>query len=68
MKFGNYINDPKRIQAKFNCKCAETGKSISKGEWCVYYPSSKQVFHIDSDQARRFEMESFDNDTLNANY
>lgn len=68
MKFGTYHNDPRRIQAKFDSKCAESGREIRKGDWCIYYPSSKQVFHIDSDQARQFESESFDNDVLNCNY
>ena len=51
---GYYNNDPRVIQAKFNTSCAETGKPIKKGQECVYYPSSKQCFSLDSKQAQEF--------------
>ena len=44
-------NDPKEIIAKFNSKCAETGKVIRKGELCVYYPLAKKVYSVDSKTA-----------------
>lgn len=34
----------KFIQAKFNSKCAETGKTIRKGERIFYAFDSKQAF------------------------
>lgn len=50
----SYSNDPREIEAKFNGICAETGKEIKKGDLCVYYPSSKKVYHTDSKQAAEF--------------
>lgn len=55
-----YRNDPRIIKAKFNSTCAESGKAIKKGEDCVYYPSSRQVFHMESEQARRFQSDQHD--------
>jgi len=49
-----YKNDPREIRAKYNSKCKETGKEIKQGDWCVYYPSDKSIFHIDSKQAYEF--------------
>ena len=39
---------------RFNSTCSETGKEINKGDVCIYYPSSKEVFHVDSKQAEEF--------------
>lgn len=50
----NYSGDPKEITAKFDSICAETGKQIKRGERCIYYPRSKEVFTLDSDQAQEF--------------
>lgn len=61
-------NDPKELIARFNCRCAETGKEIKKGDLCVYYPSSQSVFHIDSKQARSYRDWRFDCEWLNCNY
>lgn len=47
-------NDPREIRAKYDGKCAETGKPIKAGEWCIYYPTSRQVFHPDSKQATEY--------------
>lgn len=44
-------NDPRVITAKFTCKCAETGTMILKGKECLFYPSTKSVYSIDSKQA-----------------
>lgn len=49
-----YNNNPREITAKFNSKCAETGKEIIKGEICIFFPSDKQVFHTDSKQAYNY--------------
>jgi hypothetical protein len=46
-----YQNDPRVINAKFNCTCAETGSAIKKGAECIYYPSSKSVFSMNTRQA-----------------
>ena len=43
--------DPRQIIARFDSKCAETGKAIKKGEPCIYYPIGKKVFCLDSKQA-----------------
>jgi hypothetical protein len=51
---GYFNNDPRVIRARFNTLCAETGKPIKKGQECVYYPSSKQCFSLDSKQAQEF--------------
>lgn len=49
-----YNNDPRTIIARFDSICAETGKAIKKGETCIYYPTSKDVFHVDSEQAQEY--------------
>ena len=47
----NYQNqDPRIIVARFNSQCHETGKSISKGQECLYYPNGRKVFSLDSEQ------------------
>ena len=63
-----YSQDPKEITARFNSKCAETGKAINKGDPCIYYPLSKKVFHIDSKQADEYRSYMFDLNCLDANY
>ncbi len=49
-----YDNDPRLIDAKYDTKCSETGEPIKKGEQCVYYPSSKSCFSMNSKQAKEF--------------
>ncbi len=61
-------NDPRQIKAKFNCKCKETNKEIKKGEPCIYYPSEKAVYHIDSKQAEEYRNWKMDIDVLGCNY
>jgi hypothetical protein len=39
----------KMINAKFRSKCAETGKTIYKGDICFYDYQYKQVFHPSAD-------------------
>jgi hypothetical protein len=63
-----FSNDPRTITAKFDSQCAQTGKKISKGDPCVYYPADKKVYHINSPQAQEFREWKFDIDVLNANY
>ena len=49
-----YNNDPREITARFNGKCQETGKTIKKGEKCLYYPIGKKVYALDSKQAYEY--------------
>jgi hypothetical protein len=49
-----YNNDPKTITAKYESKCAETGKTIKAGDTCIYYPTSKSVYHVESNQAQEY--------------
>jgi hypothetical protein len=42
----------KMINAKFRSKCAETGKTIYKGDICFYDYQYKQVFHPSADIVR----------------
>lgn len=46
--------DPFEMTAKYAGKCAETGQPIAKGDTCIYYPSSKSVYHKDSKTAKDF--------------
>lgn len=57
--------DPKVITARYNSKCAQTGRTIEKGTKCVYYPVHKQVFHVESPQAVEFRKWKQDVSLLN---
>lgn len=35
----------KQMSAKFNSKCAETGKALRKGDVIYYDPSTKKAYH-----------------------
>ena len=48
------ICDPREITAMFDSICEETGKKIPKGAKCIYYPTSKKVYSLDSKQASEF--------------
>jgi hypothetical protein len=37
------------ITAKFDSKCAETGRPIKKGDACVYDPQTKKITKISID-------------------
>lgn len=63
-----YNNDPRQITARFNSFCAETGNEIKKGEQCIYYPASRQVFTLDSKQAQSFREQQFDAEVLGYSY
>jgi hypothetical protein len=39
---------PTWIKAKYASHCAETGAAINAGDECLYYPSEKKVYHVDS--------------------
>ncbi len=49
-----YRNDPQEIKARFDSVCAETGKEIKRGDLCIYYPSSKKVYHPESKQGEEY--------------
>ena len=59
-RYSNHNRDPREITARFDSVCAETGEPIKKGESCIYYPTSKQVFSMDSKQAQEFREWKFD--------
>jgi len=61
-------NDPRQIIARFDSKCAETGKAIKKGEPCIYYHIGKKVYCLDSKQADEFRSWQFDINCLGGNY
>jgi|TARA_R100000479_G_scaffold138470_1_gene74717 hypothetical protein len=63
-----YSKDPRVMKSRFNTKCAETGKSIKKGEECIYYPLKREVFSLDSKQAEDFRTWKMDVDVLGMNY
>ena len=67
-RYSNYNRDPREIKARFNSKCAETGKQINEGDTCIYYPSSKQVFHPDSKQAEDFRNWQMDINCMGGDY
>lgn len=46
-----FTQQPRMTVSKFDSKCAETGKTIKKGQPCLYYPDDKKVYHPDSEQA-----------------
>lgn len=68
MSYNTYKNDPRTIKAKFESTCKETGKTIEVGEECVYYPSSREVFHPESKTAEEYRNWKFDVQCLGQNY
>jgi hypothetical protein len=42
-------------KSKFESTCAETGKTIKRGDACLYLPENKVVFHIESKEAIAFK-------------
>lgn len=68
MRRFNHNLDPRIITAKFNSVCSESGKQIKKGEECLYYPSSKSVFCLDTKQAESFRSWQFDVKVLGYDY
>ncbi len=43
----------KKIYAKFNSKCAETGKTIRKGDLMFYDYSTKKCYSMDSKESTK---------------
>jgi len=60
MKF----RQPKFIKSKFKTRCFETSKIILQGQECLYYPSDKKVYHLDSATVYRFKNQQFDEQVL----
>lgn len=46
--------NPKKIKAKLNYFCNETGAIIKKGETCIFYPLLRSFFCMDSKQAKEY--------------
>lgn len=53
-KYLNRNRDPREITARFDSVCSESGRPIKKGETIIYYPTSKSVFKLDTNQAQEF--------------
>ena len=51
-----YNNDPRFITARFDSVCPQTKRPIRKGETCAYYPSTREAFHVESDQAEELRV------------
>ena len=49
-------NDPRIIVARFDSKCKETNKPIKKGQECLYYPTDKTVYSLDSKQTEEYRI------------
>ena len=64
---GRY-GDPRVIKSRFNTRCAESGEIIKKGDECIYYPTDRKVYHVDSKQATDFRNWRMDADVLGNNY
>ena len=47
-------NDPRTLTLKRDAVCKETGKPLKAGEQALYYPSSKDIFSLDSKQADEY--------------
>lgn len=59
---------PREITARYTSKCHETGRTIEKGEPCIYYPKDRKVFSMDSKQAESYRSVRFDEIMLGIEY
>lgn len=57
----------KKITAKFNSTCAETGKAIRKGDSMFYDYCAKKCYHLTSMAAQRQNTDSALSDMIDAN-
>jgi len=48
--------NPRIITARFDSKCYETGTWILQHELCLYDPSIKRVFNLDSSFATQYRL------------
>jgi len=60
-----YSNDPKKMQAKFDSVCSESGRKIKRGESILYWPSGRKGYLIGyapkaEQDFRDFEASAFD--------
>lgn len=51
---GRMYKDPREITVRWNARCAETGKVLTKGQPALYYPSDKRMYHLDSQTAQQW--------------
>ena len=54
-----YKNVPRELIARFESVCPETGKTISKGDSCIYYPREKKSYHMESKAAADWQSQAF---------
>ena len=55
---------PRFIKSNYTTKCHETGKLISKGDACLYYPQDKKVYHLNSTAVYEFKNHQMDEQIL----
>jgi hypothetical protein len=53
-RYNNSNRDPYELIVKYDGVCAETGVKLCKGAKAIYYPTSKTMYAIDSNQAREY--------------
>lgn len=51
---------PREITTRYDTTCSETGRTIERGERCLYYPSTKDVYALDSLAAYQWRMAEAD--------
>lgn len=64
----HYNQSPRYMIAKYAGVCAETGKQISKGDRCLYYPNDRKIYAVDSKTARDWDSCKFDRAALGMEY
>jgi hypothetical protein len=67
-KYRNHDTGPRFITARFDSKCAETGQQIKKGQECLYYPRTQQVYSLESKTVQDWRSAEFDRVCLGAEY
>ncbi len=53
-KMAQYTKVPRITLSRIDCICAETGKAISKGQDCLFDPTEKKAYHLDSERVKEF--------------
>lgn len=66
VRYANKYKAPRVIESKFQCYCAETGRTIIKGQKCLYFPSGKKAYSLDSKKAEDWRNNKMDEDILSA--
>lgn len=49
-----YSRDPRFIRAKYRSFCAETKLPIDKGAMCLYFPLTRKVFRMNTEEVRKY--------------